>query len=323
LIILFGLGLIDDLRGLRASAKLLYQVLGAACVVAMGASLQSGGDSDPLFIVVSGLSIAWYVGVTNSVNLIDGLDGLAAGTSILSSIAFLFVGWQLGEPAVVLVAVSLTGALVAFLRFNFNPARIFMGDTGSMFIGFTLAFLACLLVPHVGFWTAITGSATIVGVPIMDTITAIVRRLLARQHVFQADGQHTHHKLMQLGLSHRGTVLVLYVLSAGFASMGIAVLHGNRWWFAGAVAMGLVVSLSIALLARRFGVDDPAVSPTRVHPVLATPVPLQSASIYPGSIEMPARATASGAPVVPVEEVRAKIADPQVLAAIRPRIGGH
>ena len=88
LIILFGLGLIDDLRGLRASSKLMYQLLGAACVVAMGASLQTGGFSDPLFIAVSGLSIIWYVGVTNSVNLIDGLDGLAAGTSILSSIAF-------------------------------------------------------------------------------------------------------------------------------------------------------------------------------------------------------------------------------------------
>jgi len=318
LIILFGLGLIDDLRGLRASAKLMYQLLGAACVVGMGASLQTGVHSDPMFILMSLLSIFWYVGVTNSVNLIDGLDGLAAGTSILSSLAFLFVGWQLGESAVVLVSVSLTGALVAFLRFNFNPARIFMGDTGSMFIGFTLAFLACLLVPRVGFWTAILGSAAIVGVPIMDTITAIIRRKLAHQHIFQADGQHTHHKLMQLGLSHRGTVLLLYVLSACFAAMGVGVLQGNLWWFAAAVALGIATSMIIALLTRHFGMAAPATTDPEAQPVLASTVPLAAASVYPDPIEMPARASVGAAPVVPVS--RPQVADAPVVAEIHPRI---
>jgi UDP-GlcNAc:undecaprenyl-phosphate GlcNAc-1-phosphate transferase len=318
LIILFGLGLIDDLRGLRASLKLIYQLLGASCVVAMGASLQAGSLSDPAFVAVLALSVLWYVAVTNSVNLIDGLDGLAAGTSVISSMAFLFVGWRIGEPAVVLVAVSLMGGLLAFLRFNFHPARIFMGDTGSMFIGFTLAFLACLLVPRVGLWTALLGSAAIVGVPVMDTTTAIVRRLLARQHIFQADGQHTHHKLMRCGLSHRGTVVVLYALSAGFAAMGAAILMGQLVWFIGAVALGLVASMSIAVLARRRAAV-PATPELQPAPVLASPVPLATASVLSDPVEMPARATA---PVVPVHELRGVAEDDSpVVADIRPRVG--
>jgi UDP-GlcNAc:undecaprenyl-phosphate GlcNAc-1-phosphate transferase len=265
------------------------------------------------------LSVIWYVAVTNSVNLIDGLDGLAAGTSVVSSLAFLFVGWQVGEPAVVLVAVSLMGGLLAFLRFNFHPARIFMGDTGSMFIGFTLAFLACLLVPRVGFWTALLGSAVIVGVPVMDTTTAIVRRLLARQHIFQADGQHTHHKLMRCGLSHRGTVLVLYLLSAGFAAMGTAVLLGQLVWFAGAVALGVLASTVIALLARRQLAEQVVAEPRRA-PALAETVPLAAASVLADPMEMPARAAA--APVVPVHELRGVDKDDSpVVADIQPRIG--
>ncbi len=252
LLIVFGLGLVDDLRGLGASAKLVYQLLAAACVVAMGASLHYGGAS-LAFGMAIGLSIFWYVGVCNSVNLIDGLDGLAAGTSALAGLGFLFVGARLGDGAVVLVALSLVGALTAFIRFNFHPARIFMGDTGSMFIGFTLAFLACLLAPRVGVWTALFGSAAILGVPILDTATAILRRVVARRHIFKADGEHTHHKLMQLGLSHRGAVLVLYALSSVFAVLGSGALLGQTQLLYWALGLAGAVGASVAILSRAGG----------------------------------------------------------------------
>jgi len=250
LLVVFGLGLVDDMRGLRASVKLTYQVLGAVCIVAMGAGLWRGPVLEPFALFAVALSVFWYVGVCNSVNLIDGLDGLAAGLAVLAATAFLAVGVRLGDAAVVLVALSLIGALLAFLRFNFHPAKIFMGDTGSMFLGFVLAFLACLLAPRLGFWTALLGGATVLGVPILDTVTAICRRLVAKQHIFSADGEHTHHKLLRLGLSHRGAVLLLYGLGAVFAILGGGILLGQTRLFPVAVALAVGFSLGTTSAAR-------------------------------------------------------------------------
>ncbi len=287
LLIVFGLGLVDDLRGLGASVKLVYQVLAAACVVAMGASLQDGGALP--FAAVVGLSVLWYAGVCNSVNLIDGLDGLAAGTSACAALGFLFVGAQLGDAAVALVALSLVGALTAFLRFNLHPARIFMGDTGSMFIGFTLAFLVCLLAPRVGLWNALLGGAAVLGVPVLDTATAILRRIVARRHIFKADGEHTHHKLMQLGLSHRSAVWVLYALSAAFAVLGSGALLGRTQLLFWALGLAVVTAASVSALSRfksrrTLPVADeeawepvwPAQRPVAPRPVL--PVPSSAAA---------------------------------------------
>ena len=250
LLLVFGLGLVDDLRGLRAGVKLVYQVVAAVCVVAMGAGLWQGSFSDPIFGLAVALSVLWYVGVCNSVNLIDGLDGLAAGIAVVAAAAFLAVGIRVGDAAVVLVAMSLMGALLAFLRFNFHPALIFMGDTGSMFLGFTLAFLTCLLAPRVGLVTALLGGATILGVPILDTLTAICRRLAARRHIFAADGEHTHHKLLRLGLSHRAAVLLLYALATIFAALGAGILLGHTRLIFAAVALGVCFPLVLAGLPR-------------------------------------------------------------------------
>jgi UDP-GlcNAc:undecaprenyl-phosphate GlcNAc-1-phosphate transferase len=184
-------------------------------------------------------------------NLIDGLDGLAAGTATLASLGFLFVALEVGDPTVAVMALCLIASLVAFLRFDFHPARIFMGDTGSMFLGFALAAQACVLSHQVGFWTALFGSAAILGLPILDTASAIWRRIAARRHIFAADDEHTHHRLMRAGLSHRGAVLVLYGLETVFVVLGCGVLLGHGAWFAVAVAFGLVAAVSIARLSRR------------------------------------------------------------------------
>ena len=269
LVIVFGLGLVDDLRGLRAGVKLTYQILAAACVVAMGAGFfrATAAPGALGFALLVGLSLFWYVGVCNSVNLIDGLDGLAAGTATLAAAGFLGMGLRLGDAAVSLVSLCLIGSLLAFLRFNFHPARIFMGDTGSMFIGFALASLACLLSRHLGLWTACLGGATILGLPLLDTASAICRRLLARRHIFQADGEHTHHKLMRAGLSHRGAVVALYGLEAVFVLLGCGVMLGYGWCFAVAVALGVASALAVTALARRAQLAPPA--PMSLEPALA------------------------------------------------------
>lgn len=266
LLILFGLGLVDDLRGLRAGVKLVYQVLAAVCAVAMGAGFQVLLVGDAwAYALAAVVAILWYVGVCNSINLIDGLDGLAAGTATIASAAFLVVAWRVGDPAVAVICTGLAGALLAFLRYNFHPARIFMGDTGSMFVGLTLGALACLLAEHVGMWTALLGSATILGVPIMDTAAAIVRRLAAGRHIFEADGEHTHHRLMRIGLSHRGAVLSLYGLEIVFAVLGCAVFAGFQRGFGLAVALGVATASALAWKARRMPLQvtpRPAVHPS-------------------------------------------------------------
>jgi UDP-GlcNAc:undecaprenyl-phosphate GlcNAc-1-phosphate transferase len=264
LLILFGLGLVDDLRGLRAGVKLTYQVLGAACVVAMGAGFNVPASGPGwTFAALAAVSILWYVGVCNSINLIDGLDGLAAGVVCLAAVGFLVVGVRIGDAAVTTVSLCTLGAVGAFLRYNFHPARIFMGDTGAMFLGFGLAALGCLLARDVGFWTAVFGSATLLGVPVMDTAAAIARRVAARRHIFEADGEHTHHRLLRAGLSHRGAVLVLYALQAVFTALGVATLLGFVPGFPLGVVLGVAAAFTISVRARR-------AAPVAVRPSVAT-----------------------------------------------------
>jgi UDP-GlcNAc:undecaprenyl-phosphate GlcNAc-1-phosphate transferase len=270
-LIVFGLGLVDDLRGLRAGVKLLYQILAAVCVVAMGAGFETEAGAGLLvFTAIAVLGGLWYVGVCNSVNLIDGLDGLAAGTAALAAGGFLFVALRVGEPAVIVIALCLIGSLLAFLRFNFHPARIFMGDTGSMFLGFALASLACILERRLDFWPALLGSAAVLGLPILDTVSAVCRRIVGRRHIFQADGEHTHHRLMRAGLSHRGAVLGLYGLQAVFTVLGCAVLLGHLVWFAVAVALAAATAFGVAAAARRAGASA-AVEPDAVPALRAVP----------------------------------------------------
>ena len=290
LVMVFWLGLVDDLRGLRASVKLFYQVLAAVAAVAMGAGFQNPNAAGAAgFVLLSLVSVLWYVGVCNSVNLIDGLDGLAAGCATIAAAGFALLGFRLHDPAVVAVSLCLIGSLVAFLRFNFHPARIFMGDTGSMFVGFTLASLAGLLTRRLDFWTVLLGSAAIMGLPIVDTASAICRRLAQGRHIFEADGDHTHHKLLRVGLSHRGAVLVLYLLEAAFTVLGCGVLLGARACFAAAVALGLFSALAVSALARRAG-------PIEAAPGFAPAVPLRSPVPVRAARVVPVAAAAKGAP---------------------------
>ena len=308
LLVVFGLGMVDDLRGLRAGTKLTYQILGASLAVAMGAGFRTYGAPGAVeFVALASVGLLWYVGVCNSMNLIDGLDGLAAGTAALASFGFLVVALRVGEPAVVVIALCLIGALLAFLRFNFHPARIFMGDTGSMFLGFTLAALACILARRLGFWSALLGSATMLGLPLLDTTSAIIRRLAARRHIFEADGEHIHHRLMRIGLSHRGAVLALYALQSVFVALGCGILLGHLALF----PLGLLLAVATGLVVARAASRAPRV------------VVLPPASRAPALRALPTPAE----PLVAVHAANRRTLDPaavpeEVLAELPPAAAG-
>ena len=175
-------------------------------------------------------TIFWIVAVTNAVNLIDGLDGLASGVSIIALITFAVISYQMDQLTVALLSISLAGALFGFLRYNFFPAKIFLGDSGSMFIGFMVAVLATF-----GLLKGVTLVAFIIpilvlGVPIFDTCFAIFRRYCEHQPIFQADKKHIHHRLLGCGLSHKQTVLVIYGISVFFSVSALLMMRSGTFF---------------------------------------------------------------------------------------------
>lgn len=232
------LGLIDDTRNLAARPKLVVQLVAAAILVAVGFRLYTGIDMFDTFAIVGGIvSLFFVVGMLSSVNLIDGHDGLAAGVALIASAAFAVIGVMDGADGVVAGSLAICGACLGFLLFNFPPARIYMGDTGSMLLGWTLAQIACLITmrsPDVNTFAAVL---LVLGVPILDTLLAVARRVVLRAPLFAADHLHIHHVLRDSGLSPRKTLLVLYGLQAVLAGLGIAAATGHAL----PVVAGLVV----------------------------------------------------------------------------------
>lgn len=236
----------DDVRGLRAWPKLLAQVVAAGFAYAWGFRID--GLLIPLFgpvslgVLAPIVTIVWVVGITNAVNLIDGLDGLAAGVVFFAAATNLIVallsGPKLGAVFVCLLMASLMGSLLGFLFYNFNPARIFMGDSGSYFLGYVLA-LTSLLSPIQKASTAVSLIIPVLalGLPIFDTLLSIARRWVARRPVFSPDRGHIHHRLLDMGLTHRRTVVILYGITFLFAGFAIATTIG-RAWIAGMAVLG-------------------------------------------------------------------------------------
>lgn len=233
------LGMIDDVVELSAKIKLAGQIA-AALVFALSSPLNTvAWVSNPfgtgmLYMgkLAVPLTVFWVVGITNTINLIDGLDGLAAGVSFIASITLAIFSYQMQQPSMVLLAVIIAGSSFGFLQHNFNPAKIFMGDTGSMFLGFVLAAISVQ--------GAIKSAATIalaipilaLGFPIMDTSLAILRRFLQGNPIFQADKSHLHHRLLELGYSQRQAVLFLYSVSIFFGMSAIALTKHSLYTIA-------------------------------------------------------------------------------------------
>lgn len=250
-----GLGVVDDVKGVRAIHKLFFQI-----AIAMGAYLV-GFRIDAINLPLLGpldmgvfalpVTVLWIVGIVNAVNLIDGLDGLAAGVAFMACLVNFVVSMFSEVYMVSLLAAALGGALVGFLIYNFNPATIFMGDSGSLFIGFVLATLS-LEGSAAKATTAVSLLVPILamGLPIMDTLLAIVRRYLERRPIFSADQGHIHHRLLELGLTQRRAVLVLYGTSLVFTVAAILVYVGRAWQISFALAIS---SLAVVALVRGVG----------------------------------------------------------------------
>ncbi|HEY9722158.1 MAG TPA: MraY family glycosyltransferase [Oscillatoriaceae cyanobacterium] len=242
--LIFLLGIADDLKPLPAKFKLLMQIAAAGLAVYFGVRIDFLSNPQGGLILLAPsiaipLTIFWLVGITNTINLIDGLDGLAGGVSLIAASTTAVIAWQTHQPLIALVAIALIGATIGFLRYNWNPAKIFMGDSGSLFLGFTLATLSVIGVLKLVATAALLVPVLILGVPIFDTAFAIVRRALQRRPIFSPDRGHLHHRLLGLGLSQRRAVIVIYgiCLLLGGTALTLTGIHE------GVVVLGTAVGL--------------------------------------------------------------------------------
>jgi UDP-GlcNAc:undecaprenyl-phosphate GlcNAc-1-phosphate transferase len=219
------LGALDDRFDLRARWQFLGQIALAAIAVGAGITVASIGDpfgpgklQFPALVGVA-FTVVWIVGMINSLNFIDGLDGLSSGIALIAAVALglLCLTPQVNQPLVSVLCFALAGGLLGFLRWNFHPAVIFQGTAGVMFLGYVLAVLAILGQAKV------VAALLVLAVPIIDTFWVIVRRLSARRSPFSPDRGHIHHRLLDLGLSHRGTVLLIYAVCATLGLMSLLV----------------------------------------------------------------------------------------------------
>ncbi len=227
-LLVVGLGLVDDTRNLAARPKLLVQIVAACLLVSAGFRLFTGVDALDSFAIAGGLvSLVFIIGMLSTVNLIDGHDGLAAGIALIASAAFAAIGAMEGADGVVAGSLAISGACIGFLIFNFPPARIYMGDTGAMLLGLTLAQIACLITMRSPTANTFAAVMLILGVPILDTLLAVARRIVLRAPLFSADHLHIHHVLRDSGLTPRKTLAVLYGLQLVLAGIGIAAVRGG------------------------------------------------------------------------------------------------
>ncbi len=227
------IGMIDDLKELSAGIQALAIL--AAAIVLMGFGVKIEFLSSPFgegMIWLSWLgapvTICWIFGLTKTVDLMDGLDGLAAGIGAIAAGCLAVIAYTTAQPGVALMAAALSGACIGFLRFNFNPAKIFMGTTGSQFIGFTLAAISIIGAFKVAVAAAVALPILVFGVPIFDAMFVVWKRWRARRPIHSADRSHLHHRLMQRGFSHRQTVLLIYGICLALGITAVTVLYLAR-----------------------------------------------------------------------------------------------
>lgn len=225
------LGLVDDIKGINAKVKMLFQILIAFFATQHGALIESlpmpwGRLELGVFGYV--LTIFWIIGIINAFNLIDGMDGLSSGITLFSSLTLAMLAIANEYLPTALVALALAGAVTGFLIYNFNPARIFMGDSGSMFIGYILAVLSLRSQSKAHAVVSIMVPIIAMGVPILDTTLAFMRRILRHQSIFAADKQHIHHFLLSLGFNQRKTVLILYSISVLFTILSMVMIFNKN-----------------------------------------------------------------------------------------------
>ncbi len=251
-------GIFDDVKTLKPWQKLIGQILAACVVTFFGIKIdtvdipffRNVGLTENISTI---LTIIWIVGITNAINLIDGLDGLSSGIALISCVSLVIIFSLNGSPMVsILMMTSLIGAIVGFLPFNFAPAKTFLGDTGSNFLGFIISVIAIIGAAKTYTATVIALPILVLGLPILDVGMAIIRRLIKGKSIkaiFKADKGHLHHKLVRRGFSQKQAVLILYGISATFGVFAIILLDSGFWK---AISFLLMVIAAIALGYRNF-----------------------------------------------------------------------
>jgi UDP-GlcNAc:undecaprenyl-phosphate GlcNAc-1-phosphate transferase len=254
--VIFLIGLIDDIKDISPKLKLAGQIVAAMIAVYGGAKINYITNPIPGYNVIylehfaTPISILWIVGITNTINLVDGLDGLASGVAAISASTMMFMASISGFDYILLECAVIAGSSLGFLPYNFNPAKIFMGDTGALFLGYMLAVISIL-----GFLKTVTLAAIIImvlvlGIPLFDTFFAIVRRIRNKKPIMEADRGHVHHRLLAKGFTQRQTVLILYIVSILFGAA--AIFFSDSEPLEGSLVIG-AVSIIIVYTGKKLG----------------------------------------------------------------------
>ena len=249
---------IDDVRGVSAIWKLIAQIVAALVVVYSGIIIDTFevpyiymSDFWDIFNVI--VTVIWIVGITNAMNLIDGLDGLSTGISLISCISLLIIFALNGSPLISIILITaLGGALCGFLPYNFNPAKTFIGDTGSNFLGYCLSIISILGIAKTYTAIVIVAPLLVLALPIFDTVWAVIRRVIHGKNlkaVFQPDTGHLHHKMLKKGFTQKQAVLILYGISAIFGMFAIILLDSGIWK---AISFAIIVIIIIACGYKEF-----------------------------------------------------------------------
>ena len=253
-IILVAVGIWDDIKQIGPKTKLMGQILAALMLPLFGNAVHFISIGDHLLYLeyfAIPLTVFWIVGFTNIVNLIDGLDGLAAGISLIACITICIVTLQMGQIELACITLALAGAACGFLRYNFNPAKIFMGDTGSMLLGYTMAAISVMGSVKTAATVALVVPVIVLGLPILDTLFAIVRRRINGRPVFQPDKGHLHHRLLAMGLTQKQAVLLMYAITALLGCVSIVAAKAN---FIIGVLLVLVILCACVWTATKIGI---------------------------------------------------------------------
>ena len=246
---IYILGVVDDLKNLKPGVKFAIELIIATVMYEMGLRIRfianyfGEGHWNFGSILCFVVTVLWIVGITNTINLVDGLDGLAAGITAIASLCIAYVayihGSQYGMMTVCLAMVALAGATTGFLPYNFYPAKIFMGDGGSLFLGFMIAVLSVVGPLKRSTVIAVAVPVIVLGIPIFDTFFAIIRRAVKRQPIMQADRGHLHHRLMDSGYGQRRAVIMLYGISG---IMGMAAVLVSRELYKDAFVLVMIAA---------------------------------------------------------------------------------
>ncbi len=275
---MFILGLIDDLKNMKPVVKFAGQVLAATVVFALGVRITFvritfmedilGVEPDAFAnaVFIGGMidyivTVLWLVAITNSVNLIDGLDGLAAGISAISALCIAYVAYIHGYMVPTMVMMAVAGSAAGFLPFNFHPAKIFMGDAGSQLLGFAIAAFSVSGTVKSATIMVVLMPALVLGLPIFDTIMAIVRRTSRHQSIGTADKEHLHHKIMRAGFGQRRAVLLMYSVSG---IMGVVAVLYSRGLYVECIGLLAVVAMIIGVILTDTGKNNISLKGRRI-----------------------------------------------------------